>query len=217
MFPMEPSPKPLRSRKPLDPPAGAEHLVSRRDAAILLGVPSDFKVRQLEKEGRLHAIRGSMGSAWYVRADVLALRATMGRRLGLRPDGESGSGAAIPDEALLALLGRPKLECQMGQGPRPRTPLDLVLEAGVSMQRAEEIWGFWVRYGGSPAGEPNPPMTEAEPVASAAVPMAVAQAEPPERRGRSRVERALLIQKLRDPRPEERAFAFEALRELPVG
>ena len=196
---MEPSEKPARSRKPAEPPSGAEHLISRREAATLLGVPSDFKVRQLEKEGRLRAIRGAMGQAWYVRADVLALRATMGRRLGLRSDGPSGAGAAVPDEALLALLGRPKLDCQMGQGPRARTPLDLVLEAGVSMERAEEIWGFWVRY------------------ATPAAPMAVAQAEPPERRGRSRVERALLIEKLRDPRPEERASAFEALRDLPVG
>jgi len=56
------------------PPSGFEGHLSRQEAARALGLPSEFKVRQLEKEGRLHPVRGAMGSAWYPRAEVLALR-----------------------------------------------------------------------------------------------------------------------------------------------
>src|SRR5262245_42698726 len=63
-----------RTRRRLAPPSGFGGHLSRREAAALLGLASEYKVRQLEKEGRLRPVRGVMGSAWYARADVLALR-----------------------------------------------------------------------------------------------------------------------------------------------
>jgi len=42
--------------------------------AVALGFASEFNVRRLEKEGRLRPVRGVMGSAWYPRAQVLAVR-----------------------------------------------------------------------------------------------------------------------------------------------
>ena len=64
----------MRSRQPIRPPSGYEGFLSRRQAAAALGFASEFKVRRLEKEGRLRPVRGVMGSAWYPRAQVLALR-----------------------------------------------------------------------------------------------------------------------------------------------
>ena len=63
----------MRTRDAIKPPSGLTDHVSRREAAALLGYDSEFKVRQLEKEGRLRAVRGVMRSAWYPRKQVLAL------------------------------------------------------------------------------------------------------------------------------------------------
>src|SRR5512144_3169051 len=63
-----------RTRQPIRPPSGYEGFLSRRQAAAALGFASEFNVRRLEKEGRLRPVRGGMGSAWYPRAQVAALR-----------------------------------------------------------------------------------------------------------------------------------------------
>src|SRR5262245_51066743 len=62
------------ARRRLRPPSGYEGYLSRREAASVLGLPSEFRVRQFEKEGRLRPVRGVMGSAWYARSEVMALR-----------------------------------------------------------------------------------------------------------------------------------------------
>ena len=64
-------------RKTVKPPAGCEGHLTRREAAIQLGLRSEFKIRQLERDGRLHAIRGRMSTAFYPEAEVLALRAEL--------------------------------------------------------------------------------------------------------------------------------------------
>src|SRR3954470_5360834 len=65
---------PARTRHAIKPPSGYEGFLSRRRAAATLGFASEFKVRRLEQEGRLRPVRGVMGSAWYPRAQVLAVR-----------------------------------------------------------------------------------------------------------------------------------------------
>ena len=170
-----------RTRKELQPPSGYEGHLSRRQAARLLGLPSEFKVRQLEREGRLHPVRGPMGSAWYPRGEVLALRA---------PEAPAGRWS---DGQLLALL-RQELD------GRPRTVADLVVEAGVSIARAERVYRFWLAKDHHPTaarvrGEPAAP----EPKSS-------------ERRSAGRLERDAIIVDMRDPDPRVRAAAFAKLR-----
>jgi hypothetical protein len=194
--------RPARARKPLDPPPGLDDHVSRREAAALLGFASEFKVRELERRGRLQATRGAMGSAWYPRAAVLALRLELGRRV------QAGAPPAEPaDEELLALLSRPRQEHGVW---RARTPLDLVREAGLSVERAERIYGFWLRYGSAAANPGAEPPAAAWTEAAArteAVPAPSA-----ERRGLDRLERDRLLRDMRDPRPDVRDAAFAALK-----
>jgi hypothetical protein len=165
----------------MQPPSGFEDHLSRRQAARLLGLPSEFKVRQLEREGRLHPIRGAMGSAWYPRAEVLALR---------EPEVATGRWS---DGQLLALL-RQELD------GRPRTVADLVVEAGVSIARAERVYRFWLARDQHPTaararGEPAAPVVKSS-----------------ERRSPARRERDALIAQMRDPDPRVRAAAFARLR-----
>jgi hypothetical protein len=174
-----------RTRKALQPPSGYEGHVSRRQAAELLGLPSEFKVRQLEKEGRLRPVRGAMGSAWYPRAQVLSLRGHEAPPRGRWSDGD-----------LLALL-REEID------GRARTVADLVVEAGISIARAERVHRFWLTKDQHPTaararGESSPPPP--------------APAAPAERRGARRLERDGLIRELRDPDPRVRAAAFAKLR-----
>jgi hypothetical protein len=167
------------------PPSGFEGHLSRQQAARALGLPSEYKVRQLEKEGRLHPVRGAMGSAWYPRAEVLALR------------GHQAPTGRWSDGQLLALL-REEL------AGRPRTVADLVVEAGVSIARAERVYRFWLARDQHPTAArargaevpPAPPVT----------------AEPSERRSAARIERDALIAQMRDPDPKVRAAAFARLR-----
>jgi hypothetical protein len=173
-----------RSRKPLDPPSGFENHLSRQQAARALGLPSEYKVRQLEKEGRLHPVRGAMGSAWYPRAEILALR------------GQAAPGGRWTDGQLLALL-REEL------GGRPRTVADLVVEAGVSIARAERVYRFWL------AKDQHPTAARARGEGVAAP---VAPEKPSERRSAARRERDALIARMRDPDPKVRAEAFARLR-----
>jgi hypothetical protein len=170
-----------RTRKEIPPPSGHEDHLSRRQAARLLGLPSEFKVRQLEREGRLHPVRGAMGSAWYPRGEVMALR---------EPQAPAGRWS---DGQLLALL-RQELD------GRPRTVADLVVEAGVSIARAERVYRFWLAKDHHPTaarvrGEPAPPAPESS-----------------ERRSAGRLERDALIAQMRDPDPKVRAAAFAKLR-----
>jgi hypothetical protein len=171
-----------RQRKAMQPPSGFEDCVSRRQAAKLLGLASEFKVRQLEREGRLHPVRGAMGSAWYPRSEVLALR---------EPEVARGRWS---DGQLLALL-RQEID------GRPRTVADLVVEAGVSIARAERVYRFWLakdqhpmaaRVRGEPGAPPAPKSSE--------------------RRSTGRIVRDALIAQMRDPDPKVRAAAFEKLR-----
>lgn len=118
-------------RKAPRAPAGCEDHLTRQQAAQLLGFASEFKIRQLEREGRLRSVRGPMRTAFYARADVLALKAELGNALP-----EEGSGAWT-DAELLLLLAHPNRE------GRVRGTLDLVLEARISIDRAERVHGFW--------------------------------------------------------------------------
>jgi hypothetical protein len=169
-----------RPRKPMRPPSGFEDHLSRRQAAQLLGLPSEFKVRQLEKEGRLHPVRGTMGSAWYPRGEVMAARGEEAPPSGRWSDGQ-----------LLALL-RQELD------GRPRTVADLVVEAGVSIARAERVYRFWLAK-------------DQHPVAARARGEVKVEASS-ERRSAARMERDALIAQMRDPDPRVREAAFAKLR-----
>ena len=119
-------------RKTIKPPSGFEDYLCRRDVAALLGFASEFKVRQLEKEGRLRPVRGAMGSAWYPRGQIEALRGKMAR-----PLSPTAPRVRWPDDALIALLRE-----------KPRTVVDLVVDAGVSISRAERVYRFWLAHEG---------------------------------------------------------------------
>jgi len=173
-----------RTRRPLRPPSGYEDHLSRQQAARALGLPSEYKVRQLEREGHLHPVRGAMGSAWYPRAEVLALK------------GREAPVGRWSDGQLLALL-REEL------AGRPRTVADLVVEAGVSIARAERVYRFWL------ARDQHPTARKARGEVPAAVPAA---AKSSERRSAARLERDALIARMRDPDPQVRAAAFAKLR-----
>ena len=167
------------TRKSIRPPSGFEDHLCRRDAAALLGFASEFKVRQLEKEGRLRPIRGAMGSAWYPRAQVDALRGKAAR-----PLSPTAPRVRWPDDALIALLRE-----------KPRTVVDLVVDAGISISRAERVYRFWLAHEG-----PRDGLTDTR------------SEEPPERRGGERLERDALVRQLRDADPKVRVAAFERLK-----
>ena len=220
------------TRKTIRPPSGFEDHLCRRDVAALLGFASEFKVRQLEKEGRLRPVRGAMGSAWYPRREVEALRATSAR-----PSSPSAAGLRWPDDALIALLRE-----------KPRTVVDLVVDAGISIARAERVYRFWQAHeGAEPAREapggraagaagatrttPLPPPAAPAPLrapapAPAAIPapapfhapapapaaLAAPADEATERRSGERLEHDALVRQLRDADPKVRAAAFDKLK-----
>jgi hypothetical protein len=168
------------TRKTIRPPSGFEDHLCRRDAAALLGFASEFKVRQLEKEGRLRPIRGAMGSAWYPRAQVDALR---GKEV--RPLSPAAPRVRWPDDALIALLRE-----------KPRSVVDLVVDAGISISRAERVYRFWLAHEG---------------------PGQARQAQgdgPAERRSEERIEHDALVRQLRDADPKVRGQAFAELKRL---
>ncbi|HEX7596794.1 MAG TPA: hypothetical protein VF518_01195 [Polyangia bacterium] len=210
-------------RKTVKPPSGCEGHLTRREVAIRLGLPSEFKVRQFEREGRLHAVRGRMGTAFYPEAEVLALRA----ELGVSPLPEPGCWT---DADLLTLLQQPT------SAGRPRTAVDLVTEAKISIARAERVYRFWSeatsdlaralpRADRHPSVEPN---STAQPAPSAnPQPKAIPPSPPPptatpaqsgsksERRSSDRMARDQLVRSLRDPDPCVRDRAFARLKEGP--
>jgi hypothetical protein len=174
-------PMPAIARRSIRPPSGFEDHLSRRDAAAMLGFASEFKVRQLEKEGRLRPIRGAMGSAWYPRREVEALRGAA-----VAPPASGAPRERWPDDALIALLRE-----------KPRTVVDLVVDAGIPISRAERVYRFWQTH------------EQPRPVEGPRLP-----SSPPERRSDDRIEHDALVRQMRDADPKVRAAAFEKLKSL---
>lgn len=170
--------EPTTTRRAIRPPSGFEDHLSRRQAAEVLGFPSEFKVRQLEKEGRLYPIRGAMGSAWYPRDQVEAVRRALPR------PAATTRRIRWPDNALIALLRE-----------KPRTVVDLVVDAGIPISRAERVYRWWKAH-------------EAPALATPAGP----PAEPSERRSTERLEHDALVAQLRAADPKVRAEAFDKLK-----
>jgi hypothetical protein len=170
----------------IKPPSGLRDPVSRREAAGLLGFASEFKVRELEKRGHLRPVRGVMGSAWYPRSEVLALRTAMAAPRADR-DGDRRSPAygRWSDGALIAYLRE-----------RSRTVVDLVADAGIPISRAERVYRFWLTH-------------DQHPVAAQT---RTARREKTERRSPDRLTHDALLQQLRDPDPKVRAAAFEQMK-----
>jgi hypothetical protein len=189
--------------KRLQSPAGCEGYLTRRQAARVLGFASEFKIREFERKGMLHAVRGPMRAAFYPRPEVLALKAQQAL---------SEPGQVLPDTwtdaELLALLGHPK---PTGEA---RTVFDLVMETQISIERAERIYAFWRKC------EPALPSMSGVPQATTASAEARAPAAtmepdvPPERRSGPRLSRDNLIHDLRDPDPRVRAQAFAKLKDI---
>jgi hypothetical protein len=192
-------------RRTIRPPSGYEGFLSRRQAAAALGFASEFKVRRLEKEGRLRPIRGVMGSAWYARAQVVALRdeltATPATADPLPP-----GPARWSDAQLIAHLRTRVRAVDGGAGSRPRTAVDLVAETGISIARAERVYRFWL------ANDAHPVADEAR--GGGAPSKRREAATPAERRSDARMERDALLQQMRAADPTVRAAAFEKLRAL---
>jgi hypothetical protein len=199
----------LRTRRPIRPPSGYDGFLSRRQAAAALGFASEFNVRRLEKEGRLRAVRGAMGSAWYARAQILALRDELAAPPSLVAAGAAADARAAParwsDAQLIAHLRGRARAVDGGAASRPRTAVDLVADAGVSIARAERVYRFWLRHDAHPAAQ------EARGGGAAGAARAAA---PPERRSEARIERDALLQQMRAADPALRAAAFEKLRSL---
>ena len=214
------------------PPLSVADPVSRRETAALLGFGSDFKVRQLEKQGHLRPVHGAMGQAWYARAQVLTvaelISASSARRE--RPTAAPSASGQWSDAALLAHL-------RMGRGTDGAavpSVVDLVVDTGITIARAEKVYRFWLAHDRHPAAEnaraagakksrtrlPPGPRVEPSPPGEQAPPVAVSGTDgvaPVERRGRVRLGRDALIRQLRDPDPALRAQAFRRLRADQVG
>jgi hypothetical protein len=178
----------IRTKPDIKPPSGYETHLSRRQAAALLGFASEFKVRQLEKQGRLRPVRGAMGSAWYPRNEVLALR----ERLSSPAEAATRTGR-WSDAALVAYLREPT------RAGTPRTVVDLVTDTGIPISRAERVYRFWLT-------------NDLHPTADAARLRPTRRATSDERRGDDRRERDALLLEMRDPDPKVRAAAFEKLK-----
>jgi hypothetical protein len=184
------------ARGSISPPSGYEDVLSRKQAARLLGFGSEFKVRQLEKQGRLQPVRGAMGSAWYPRRAVEALRQPDGRR-----PAPSAKPAGQSDAALIAHL-------REAPGDQPRTVVDLVADLGVSISRAERVYRFWLKHDAHPSADAARAAREGRPQKFDATP----PLSPAERRSHERLERDTLLKRMRDPDPRVRADAFEKLK-----
>jgi hypothetical protein len=199
--------EPPRRKHPKAPPGCDGHL-TRRQAARLLGFPSEFKIRQLEREGRLRSVRGPMRTAFYAREDVLAVKADLSKA-----DAGRSADDEWSDAELIVLLQHPNSH------GHPRTPLDLVLETRISIERAQKVHTFWSSCRSVPVPAPSPP-----PVPQPGRVLAQNQeggrpsSEPPdERRSADRVARDTLIAELRHPDPRIREQAFARLKERPDG
>ena len=199
------------------PPELVGH-VSRMEAANLLGYPSVYRVRQLEREGRLQVARGAMGSAWYPRQEVLALR-DRERVAVAAPAGMEAPRASArrrTDAELIAYLRGAvttftTVTTVLG---RPPTVADLVADTGVSIARAQKVYRFWLAHDQHPTaqqartGRPAPAASRSSDAPRAA-PAAPA---PLERRSPGRLQHGALIRQLRAADPAQRAAAFAALK-----
>ncbi len=161
--------------------------MTRQQAAIQLGLRSEFKVRQFERDGRLHAVRGRMGTAFYPEAEVLALRA----EFDATPRPTPGRWT---DADLIALLRQPT------PSGRLRTAVDLVTEAKINIARAERVYRFWSKRDETLATR----ATSAPPPAAAGMDSPSAS----ERRSAARLAHDGLVRSLRNPDPRIRAQAF---------
>jgi len=152
-----------------------------------------------------------MGSAWYPRAQVAALReeltapnplapATVGAE---RPD-RSTLPARWSDAQLIAHLRGRTRALDGGVASRARTAVDLVADTGIGIARAERVYRFWLRNDAHPAAD------EARGGATAG--NGRSPAAPVERRSDERIERDTLLRQMRDADPMVRAAAFEKLR-----
>jgi hypothetical protein len=192
--------------------------LTRHQAAIRLGLRSEFKVRQFERAGRLRAVRGRMGTAFYPEAEVLALRAESDATPRPTP-------GRWTDADLIALLRQPTTSGRL------RTAVDLVTEARINIARAERVYRFWsgrdetlAAHEGSAArllpafadGQLSAPVGAHPPAAQApGVPRpgaaGVDSTSASERRGAARLAHDGLVRSLRNPDPRIRAEAFAAL------
>lgn len=202
-----------RRRRRLDPPPGLPDPVSRAQAAELLGYPSVFRIRELEREGRLTATRGVMGSAWYPRRQVLLLREHEAVPPSVAPVMRPASSRRRTDAELIAYLrcARPGDDARGGPA-RPPTLADLVADTGVSIARAQRVYRFWLAHDVHPVAEQARGRRRPAAVAS---PLAETPSSSPaasERRSAARLARAALIRQLRAPDPVLRAAAFSALK-----
>lgn len=191
----------LTPRKNPHTPAGCEGYLTRQQAARALGFASEFKIRELERKGMLHAVRGPMRAAFYPRPEVLALKAQLALN---DPDHAPENGWT--DAELLTLLGHPK------QNGERRTAYDLVLETQISIERALRVCDFWTTC----APEEVRTIATATAVAPAAETPATVEADsaaPQERRRAERLSHDHLIRSLRDPDPRVREHAFAKLKE----
>jgi len=186
------------SKARLRPPSGFASYLSRRDVAERLGFASEFKVRQLERQGRLRPVRGAMGSAWYAPEQVSALSPVSRDRPGPSPS-PSCSDAAI----VAHLRGR------SDPGDPPRTVVDVVADLGVPISRAQRVYRFWLAHDLHPSAERARALRGAR---GAPVPVELHPERPGERRSGERLERDTLLKQLRDPDPKIRAAAFEKLK-----
>ena len=181
-------------------PAGCEGHFTRRQAAQMLGFASEFKIREFERRGDLHSVRGPMRAAFYPRAEILALKARLALSEPARAQPETWT-----DADLLALL------CHSKPDGAARTVLDLVLETQISIERAERVHDFWKR------SEPSPRSVVA-PVATISPAATVVTPSDPttnrERRAPQRLSRDSLIRNLRDPDPRIREQAFAQLKQI---
>jgi hypothetical protein len=209
-------------RKTVKPPVGCEGHLTRHQAAIHLGLRSEFKIRQFERDGQLHAVRGRMGTAFYPEAEVLALRVA----LGATPRPALGRWS---DADLIALLRQPT------PSGRLRTAVDLVTEAKINIARAERVYRFWSKRDETLAARvtraarlvraDEPAANSQQPVehpSTAQVPSVFRPTAagldnplPSERRSAARVAHDGLVRSLRDPDPRVRAEAFIKLKESP--
>jgi hypothetical protein len=206
------------TRKTVTPPVGCEGHLTRRQAASQLGLRSEFKIRQFERDGRLHAVRGRMGTAFYSEAEVLALRTELGATA--RP-----ALGHWTDADLITLLRQPTTDGRL------RTAVDLVAEAKITIARAERVYRFWCKGDEAlaapmaSAARPVPAPADApatgQPVGEQAAGQPVsgsAQAKPEqasERRSPTRLAHDGLVRSLRHPDPRVRTQAFTKLKDSP--
>jgi hypothetical protein len=149
-----------------------------------------------------------MGSAWYPRPQVLALREALAAPPSQSPSlarADQGRPPATATWSDAQLIGHLRGRARAADGcsaPHPRTAVDLVADTGISIARAERVYRFWLAHDAHPVAE------EARALAGKG------RTPPPERRSESRVQRDALIHQLRDADPAVRSAAFQKLKAL---